>query len=90
MLCIGKIKSKLLCPICEEGKLKEVIKKTCLEFSNPGQIVVKAKIRQCDKCGETFLDEKEAIPFARKVDKLLKETEKARKIKVREGDVLLI
>lgn len=81
---------KLVCPVCEEGELNEVIKKTCLEFSNPGQIVVEAKIRECSKCGETFLDENEAIPFAQKVDKLLKEKDKARKIEVREGDVLLI
>jgi len=80
---------KLICPICEEGELREVKKKTCLEFENPGQLVVEAKIRECSKCGETFLDEKEAIPFASKIDKLLKEKKQARKIEVREGDVLL-
>ncbi len=38
-----------ICPICEEGKLEEVKKKTLLEFYNPGQVVIEAKIHLASK-----------------------------------------
>lgn len=80
----------MICPVCEEGKLREVKKKTCLEFKNPGQIVIEAKMRECDTCGENFLDEKQAPAFGKKADKLYREQNKAKKIKVKEGDILLL
>ncbi len=80
---------KIICPICETGNLKETTKKTCIEFSNPGEIVIESKVQECNKCGETFLDEKESPLFAKKLDKLIKRKEGAKKIKINEGDILL-
>ena len=79
-----------ICPICEEGKLKEVKKKTLLEFKNPGQVVIEAKMQECNVCGENFLDEKESPSFAKKADKLYKSRNTAKKIEVKEGDILLL
>jgi hypothetical protein len=66
------MKQILICPLCEEGKLIEVNKKTLLEFSNPGEIVVESKVSECNKCGEILLNENQSSIFARKADKLLK------------------
>ena len=82
--------AKLMCPVCEAGELREVRKATCLEFRNPGQIVVEAKVRECSLCGETFLDEKQSAAFARKADKLYARKDKAKRIAVHEGDILLL
>ncbi|GAG69358.1 unnamed protein product, partial [marine sediment metagenome] len=49
-----------ICPICEEGKLIEVNKKTLLEFSNPGKIVVESTVSECNRCGEILLSEKQS------------------------------
>ena len=81
---------KLICPICDEGRLVEVKKKTCLEFKNPGQIVIEAKMQECKQCGESFFDEKQSARFAQKADKFYSRKQKARKIKVKEGDVLFL
>ena len=79
-----------ICPICDEGKLKEVKKKTLLEFKNPGQVVIEAKMQECNVCGEKFLDERESHTFAKKADTLYKSRNAAKKIEVKEGDVLLL
>lgn len=83
------MENKIICPLCEEGELIEVKKKTLLEFKNPGKIVLNTKMRECNICGEEFLDEKESSEFAKKADRLYKNKNKAKKIKVKEGNVLL-
>ena len=81
--------TNIKCPICEIGDLNEVMKKTCIELPNPGQIVIEAKMRECNKCGEILLDEKEAPLFAKKLGILIKHEEKSRRIEIREGDILV-
>ncbi len=61
----------IICPVCEEGKLKKVKKKTLLEFKNLGQVVIEAKMQECNVCRENFLDERESPSFAKKVDNLI-------------------
>jgi uncharacterized protein with PIN domain len=84
------MKQILICPVCEEGKLIEVNKKTLLEFSNPGKIVVESKVSECNKCGEILLNENQSAIFAKKADKLLKHKSESKRISVKEGDILLL
>ena len=79
-----------ICPICEEGKLIEINKKTLLEFSNPGKIVVESNVSECNRCGEILLSEKQSAIFAKRADMLLKHKNESKTIPVSEGDILLI
>jgi len=79
-----------ICPICEEGKLIETTKKILLEFKNPGNLVVGTKLLQCNNCGEDFLNEDQSKTFSKKADKLHDSMEYSRKLKIKEGDLLLL
>lgn len=84
------MEKRLICPVCEEGKLIEVTKKTLLKITNPGKIVVESKVSECNRCGEILLNEKQSAIFARKADKLLKYKNESKKIQIKEGDILLL
>ena len=60
------MKKEIICPECEKGKLKEVIEETSLLG-----VKIKSYLEKCDKCRKTFLNEKQARIFARKLDKML-------------------
>lgn len=74
-----------MCPICKI-KLKLAKKKRVFNFDNPGQIPVVCSIYKCPKCGEEFLDERQSLSVARKLDKAI---EREKKVKVPAGSILV-
>ncbi|MBI4895789.1 MAG: YgiT-type zinc finger protein [Candidatus Aenigmarchaeota archaeon] len=57
-----------ICIKCGSKNLKENEKEFTFTFPNPGTVVVKQLCEECQDCGETYLDEHQAIDLARKVD----------------------